>query len=46
MGGVQSRLHGAQRGARTGRTESPLVRRILIATALAFLLLVLVLPLV
>ncbi|MBM4312213.1 MAG: sulfate ABC transporter permease subunit CysW [Deltaproteobacteria bacterium] len=46
MGGVQSRLHGAQRGARAGRTESPLVRRILIATALAFLLLVLVLPLV
>lgn len=46
MGGVQSRLHGAQRGARAGRTESPLVRRILIGTALAFLLLVLVLPLV
>ena len=45
-GGVQSRLHGAQRSVRVANTESPLVRRILIATALAFLLLVLVLPLV
>ena len=45
-GGVQSRLHGAQRSVRVAGTESPLVRRILIATALAFLLLVLVLPLV
>ncbi len=45
-GGVQSRLQGAQRGGRAVRTESPLVRRVLIATALAFLLLVLVLPLV
>ena len=45
-GGVQSRLHGAQRSVRVAGTESPLVRRILIATALAFLLLVLVMPLV
>jgi len=45
-GGVQSRLYGAQRSVRVAGTESPLVRRILIATALAFLLLVLVLPLV
>jgi sulfate transport system permease protein len=45
-GGVQSRLHGAQRSVRVAGTESPLVRRILISTALAFLLLVLVLPLV
>lgn len=44
-GGVQSRLQNAQRGGRAVRTESPLVRRVLIATALAFLLLVLVLPL-
>ncbi len=45
-GGVQSRLHGAQRSVRVAGTESPLVRRILIATALVFLLLVLVMPLV
>lgn len=45
-GGVQSRLHGAQRSVRVAGTESPLVRHILIATTLAFLLLVLVLPLV
>ena len=45
-GGVQSRLHGAQRSVRVAGTESPLVRRILITTALSFLLLVLVLPLV
>ena len=45
-GGVQSRLHGAQRSVRVAGSESPLVRRILIVTALVFLLLVLVMPLV
>ncbi len=45
-GAVQLRLHGSQRGAYAARTESPLVRRILIGTALMFLVLVLVLPLV
>jgi len=45
-GGIQSRLHGAQRSVRVAGTESPLVRAVLITTALVFLMLVLVLPLV
>jgi len=45
-GGVHSRLHDAQRGAHIARAESSLVRRMLIGTALTFLMLVLVLPLV